>query len=96
MEQELTKLLQISKKTLNDVSYVSYATYDNRAKVQTRCFCSIQDYMNTIANVPSIYELHQYYDISIVGKNWWIDYDFRGDPYLHTFPTKPAFYKPMC
>jgi hypothetical protein len=40
--------------------------------------------------------LHQYYDISIVGKNWWIDYDFRGDPYLHTFPTKPAFYKPMC
>ncbi len=96
MQLELTKLLRMSKKTLEDVSYVSYATYDNQAKVQRRYHCSIQDYMKTIANVPCIDELHECYDVSIVGEDWWIDYDYRGEPYLHTFPIKPLDYKLMC
>ncbi len=27
--------------------------------------------------------------------HWWIDYDYRGYPYRHTFPVKPVDYKPM-
>jgi hypothetical protein len=95
MQQELIKLLRMSKKTLDDVTHVSYATYDIQAKTQRRYHCSIQDYMKYIANVPCIYELQQFYDISIVGENWWIDYDYRGEPYLHTFPIKPVDYKSM-
>ncbi len=95
MENELTKLLRMCKKSFDDVLYVAYATYDEQKKTQCRYHCSIEDYMQVIANIPSIYELPKYYDIAIVGEDWWIDYDYRGDPHIHISPQKPHLYNAM-
>lgn len=95
MEQELSKLLRAYKKTFDDVLYVAYATYDVTLKTQNEYHCSIQDYLKAISNTPSIFEVTNIYDIVIVGNDWWVDYGYRGEPYIHLVPSKPDEYKAM-
>jgi hypothetical protein len=93
LTKELVSTLKRINKTLDDVEYVGYAVAQPNFGHIDHYYCDIGEFLAATTYATSCQDIHWPHEIHVVGKEFWLDYDYHGLWILHAPPTKPMTYR---
>jgi len=91
--KELLSTLKRISKTLDDIEYVTYAVAQPNYGHIDHYHCDIVDFLASTTYATSCFDILWPYEINVVGKDFWLDYDYHGVWTLHSPPIKPVTYR---
>lgn len=91
VKDQIQHMLCVHKIPETDIEYVIYASGKSREKHR----CSLAEFFEVVKDVDWAFDLVFPYDIRLVGKRFWIDFDYRNEWMLHSFlEEKYTYMKP--
>lgn len=74
------------------VLYVSYAVGPTLQSIK-KYTCNLDSFLDIVQHITSAFNLAWPFVLRIVGKDFWIEWDYRGEWILHTYPKVEGPYK---
>lgn len=91
--KELLLTMKRINKTFEDVEYVGYAIAQPNFGHIDRYHCDIVEFLAATTHATTCFDINWPFEINVVGKDFWLDYDYHGIWTLHHPPIKPVTYR---
>jgi hypothetical protein len=89
VSHQIRNTLKVYNKSESDIDHVIYATGPSCEKHT----CSLAEFFDAVKDVDWAFDLVFPYEIKLVGKHYWIEFDYRNEWMVHSFPDKKYSYK---
>lgn len=89
VSHQIRNTLRIHNKSENDIVHVIYAS-GKSCELHT---CSLPEFFEIVKDVDWAFDLVFPYEIKLVSKHYWIEFDYRNEWMIHSFPDKKYSYK---
>lgn len=90
LPEKILNALNKHGKCQDDISYIVYALGNTLQSLKHYC-CTLQNFFDITKSIQTPFDLNWYFEIKIVGDDFWLTFDNQGELIFHQAPVPPLY-----